>query len=165
MDCVPPLASVQLSAVPPNSSLRPPVLADIALEVFARISQSDVNRQSLARAISQRVLWQLLTSLVHRVPMIEADFLLMQRDYWQSYVEKTIMGIYSLIFMAPYGLKQKIQVDKRLGIKTVLLRMAQGILLVNIIKVIRTDFRRMSTTSTTGTDNHYCACTSGSHIL
>jgi SWI/SNF chromatin-remodeling complex subunit SWI1 len=62
--------------------------------------------------------------------MIEADFLLMQRDYWQSYVEKTIMGIYSLIFMAPYELKQKIKVDKRLGIKTVLLRMAQRVLLV-----------------------------------
>jgi SWI/SNF chromatin-remodeling complex subunit SWI1 len=106
------------------------MLADMALEVFTRISQSDVNRQFLARAIPQRILWQLVTSLVHRVPMIEADFLLMQRDYWQSYVEKTIMGIYSLIFMAPYELKQKIKADKRLGIKTVLLRMAQRVLLV-----------------------------------
>jgi SWI/SNF chromatin-remodeling complex subunit SWI1 len=63
--------------------------------------------------------------------MIEADFLLMQRDYWQSYVEKTIMGIYSLIFMAPYELKQKIKADKSLGIKTVLLRMAQRVLLLS----------------------------------
>jgi len=130
IDSVPPLASVQLSGVPPSSSLRPPVLADMALEVFTRISQSDVNRQFLARAIPQRILWQLVTNLVHRVPMIEADFLLMQREYWQSYVEKTIMGIYSLIFMAPYELKQKIKADKRLGIKTVLLRMAQRVLLV-----------------------------------
>jgi SWI/SNF chromatin-remodeling complex subunit SWI1 len=130
IDCVPPLASVQLSGVAPNASLRPPALADMALEVFTRISQYDVNRHFLANAVPQHILWQLVTSLVHRVPMIEADFLLMQRDYWQSYVEKTIMGIYSLIFMAPYELKQKIKADKSLGIKNVLLRMAQRVLLV-----------------------------------
>lgn len=130
IDCVPPLASVQLSGVPPSSSLRPPPLADTALEVLTRISQNDLNRQFLSKAVPQHILWQLVTSLVHRVPMIEADFLLMQREYWQSYVEKTIMGIYSLVFMAPYQLKQKIKADKSLGVKTVLLRMAQRVLLV-----------------------------------
>lgn len=129
-ESVPPLASVQLAGVPPTSNLRPPILPDMALEVFTRFSQTDANRQLLTRAVPQAMLWQLLTNLVHRVPMVDADFLLMQREYWSSYVEKTIMAIYSLIFMSPYELKQKIKADRVLGIKSVLLRMARRVLLV-----------------------------------
>lgn len=129
-ESIPPLASVQVAGVPPDSSLRPPQLADMALEVFTRISQTDANRQLLAKAIPQPILWQLVTSLVHRVPLVDADFMLMQRDYWASFVEKTIMGIYALIFMAPYELKQKIKADRSLRIKNVLLRMAQRVLLL-----------------------------------
>lgn len=129
-ESIPPLASVQLVGINPTSNLRPPVLPDMALEVFTRFSQTDANRQLLTKAIPQAMLWQLVTNLVHRVPMIDADFLLMQREYWSSYVEKTIMGIYSLIFMSPHELRQKIKADRKLGIKNVLLRMARWVLLV-----------------------------------
>ncbi|KAJ3517378.1 hypothetical protein NLJ89_g540 [Agrocybe chaxingu] len=129
-DSLPPLASVQLAGIPPNPHLKPPALADVALEVFTKLSQNDGNRQALTRAVPTDSLWLLLTSLVHRLPIIDADFLLMQREYWLSFLEKTVMALYSIIFLAPYELKQKVKNDRRLGFKNVLLRMAQRILMM-----------------------------------
>ncbi len=40
------------------------------------------------------------------------------------------MSIYSLIFLAPYELKQKIKTDRRLAFKQVMFRMAQRVLSV-----------------------------------
>ncbi|CAA7266582.1 unnamed protein product [Cyclocybe aegerita] len=129
-DALPPLASVQLAGIPPNPHLKPPVLADVALEVFTKLSQNDGNRQTITRAVATDSLWLLLTSLVHRLPIIDADFLLLQREYWLSFLEKTVMAIYSIIFLAPYELKQKVKTDRRLGFKNVLLRMAQRVLMM-----------------------------------
>ncbi|KAF9532075.1 hypothetical protein CPB83DRAFT_848300 [Crepidotus variabilis] len=129
-DAVPPLASVQLAGVVPTAGLRPPLLAETALDVLTRFTQPDYNRQLLTKIIPQSWIHQLIANLVHRVPMVESDFLLMQRDYWAGYVEKIIMGIYSLFFIAPYDLKQRIKADRRLGVKNVLLRMAQRVLTV-----------------------------------
>ncbi|KAF8973884.1 hypothetical protein BDZ97DRAFT_402638 [Flammula alnicola] len=129
-DSVPPLASIQLAGVPPNANRRPPALADIALDVFTRFSQADINRQVITKAVPPPTLWLLLDSLVHRLPIVDADFLLMQRDYWLGFVEKIVMAIYSLVFLAPYELKQKIRSDRRLGFKHVMLRMAQRVLAI-----------------------------------
>ncbi|KDR85141.1 hypothetical protein GALMADRAFT_233788 [Galerina marginata CBS 339.88] len=124
----PPLASVQLAGVPPNVNRRPPAQADIALEVLTRFSQVDSNRQVITKAMPQATIWLLLTSLVHRLPIVDADFLLMQREYWLGFVEKLVMAIYSLVFLAPYELKQKIKTDRTLAFKNVMLRMAQKVL-------------------------------------
>ena len=122
-DAISPLASVQLAGVAPNANLKPPVLADVALEVFTRFSQADSNRQVIAKIVPPSSLWILLTRLVHRLPIVDADFVLMQRDYWLSFVEKTVMAIYSLVFLASSDLKQKIKTDRTLGFKNVMLRM------------------------------------------
>ncbi|PPQ89376.1 hypothetical protein CVT25_002194 [Psilocybe cyanescens] len=128
-DSVPPLASVQVAGLPPNPNRRPSILADTALDVFAQFSQPDSNRQILGKAIPLSDLWVLLTSLVHRLPIIDADFLLMQRsEPWMSFIEKNVMAIYSVVFLSPYELRQKIKSDRALGFKNVMLRLAQQVL-------------------------------------
>lgn len=122
-DAISLLASVQIAGVVPNANLKPPALADVALEVFTRFSQSDGNRQVIAKVVPASSLWLLLTRLVHRLPIVDADFVLMQREYWLSFVEKTVMAIYSLVFLAPPELKQKIKTDRTLAFKNVMLRM------------------------------------------
>jgi len=128
IDSIPPLASVQLAGVAPNPNRKPPVLADIALEVFTRFTQIDANRQIITKAVPPSSLWLLLENLVHRLPLVDADFILMQREHWLCFVEKTVMAIYSIVFLAPYELKRKIKIDRTLGFKNVMLRMAQRIL-------------------------------------
>ncbi|KAF8912810.1 hypothetical protein CPB84DRAFT_1670865 [Gymnopilus junonius] len=127
-DALSPLASVQLAGLPPNANRKPPALADMALEVFTRVSQIDSNRQVIAKAVTSEKLFLLLTNLVHRLPVVDADFIIMQRDYWLSFVEKLVMAIYSLVFLAPYELKQKIKADRRLAFKNMLLRVVQKFL-------------------------------------
>lgn len=129
-EAVPPLSSVQLAGVVPSANLRPPLLAENALEVFSRFAFSDNNRQHLANIIPHAWIQQLLTHLVHRLPMVDADFLLMQREYWSSFIEKVILSIYSLLFIAPYDLKQRIKADRRLSVKGVLLGMSRRILML-----------------------------------
>ncbi|KAF9475617.1 hypothetical protein BDN70DRAFT_883498 [Pholiota conissans] len=127
-ESVPPLANVQLAGLPPNPNRRPPPLADIALDVFTHFSQNDANRQIITKALPPSTLWLLLENLVHRLPIVDADFLLLQRDYWLGYIEKVVMSIYSLIFLAPFELKQKIKSDRHLGLTHVMFRMAQRVL-------------------------------------
>ena len=122
-EAVHPLANLQVAGAIPNANRRPPALADIALEAFARFSQIDSNRQVIARAIPSSSLFHLLTNLVHRLPVIDADFLLMQKEFWLSFIEKLVMAIYSLLFLAPYEIKQRTRTDRRLGFKNVMLRL------------------------------------------
>ncbi|KAF9569712.1 hypothetical protein CPC08DRAFT_701603 [Agrocybe pediades] len=125
-EALPPLASVQLAGVAPSPSRRPSLLADIALETFSRFSQNDANRQLLSKAVPSSSLWLLLSMLVHRLPVVDADFIFMQqREYWLSFVEKIVMSIYSLVFLAPYELKQRIKNDRSLGLKSITLRMVR----------------------------------------
>lgn len=128
-EAVSPLACIQLAGVPLNGNLKPPLLADMALEVFTRLSQSDVNRQAIAKAVPHTSLCHLFESLVHRLPVLDADFQLVTRELWLSYLEKNIMAIYSLAFLAPPELKEKVKNDRSLGFKAVMLRMIQKFLM------------------------------------
>jgi len=128
-EAVSPLACIQLAGVPLSGSLKPPSLADVALETFTRLSQSDTNRQMLGKAVSQASLFQLFASLVHRLPVLDADFQLVGREQWLSYTEKNIMAIYSLAFLAPPELRRKIKADRPLGFKGIMLRVIQKFLM------------------------------------
>ncbi|KAK7463735.1 hypothetical protein VKT23_007075 [Stygiomarasmius scandens] len=125
-EAVSPLASVQLvgAALGPQS-LKPPPLADIALEIFTRVGHTDANRHIFAKAVPRACLWNLFVSLVHRLPMVDADFQLVSREQWLSYIEKVVMALYSLAFLSPPDLKEKIKNDRSLGLKGVILRMVQ----------------------------------------
>lgn len=122
-EAVSPLACIQQAGVPIGPHLRPPHLADIALEVLTKFTLPDSNRQSLAKAIPQASLWTLFSALVHRMPVLDTDFQLMVQDQWLEYSTQLIMAVYSLVFLAPPELKQKMRSDRRLGFKSVMLRM------------------------------------------
>ncbi len=124
-EAVSPFASVQLTGQSPSTPSRPSPLADAALEVFTRFSHSDLNRQTLAQVISKPHTCQLFEALVYRLPLTDADFQLFVREAWLSYLEKMIMSLYSLAFLAPPSLKQRLKTDRKLGFKTVMFRLVQ----------------------------------------
>ncbi|KAJ7492815.1 hypothetical protein FB451DRAFT_1165747 [Mycena latifolia] len=126
-EAVSPLACLQLAGA--SGSLKPPFLADIALETFTRLVQSDVNRKVFSRAIPEASIQLLFVSSVHRLPIIDPDFQLVLRERWLSYMEKNIMAIYSLAFVSSPELKRKIKADRSLGFKGIMLRMIQKFLM------------------------------------
>ncbi|KAJ7107628.1 hypothetical protein C8R43DRAFT_1243642 [Mycena crocata] len=124
-EAVSPIACLQLAG-----TLKPPFLADVALETFTRLVQSDVNRKVFSRVVPDASIRLLFVSSVHRLPVIEPDFQLVARaERWLSYVEKTIMTIYSLAFVSSPELKRKLKLDRSLGFKAVMLRMIQKFLM------------------------------------
>lgn len=125
IEAVSPLACMQLTGIPANGNFKPPLLADIALDVLTRLSQSDSNRQVFAKTVPQASILRLFEALVHRLPIVDADFQLVAREAWLSYLEKNIMAIYSLAFLAPPTMKQKVKADRTLAFKSVMLRMIQ----------------------------------------
>ncbi|KAG5644753.1 hypothetical protein DXG03_007882 [Asterophora parasitica] len=134
-DAISPLACVQVPGVLPSGNLKPPALADVALDVFSRLSQTDSNRQIIAKSVPQTSLICLFEALVHRLPVVDADFQLMTRDVWLSYLEKIIMAMYSLAFLAPPVIKQKLKANRALGFSAVMLRMIQKFLMTHDSRV------------------------------
>ncbi|KAG1755134.1 uncharacterized protein EDB91DRAFT_274974 [Suillus paluster] len=123
-DSVPPTQFLKQSGVPfPHS--RPSSIADLALDVFTRIGQLDCNRQVFSKVMPQSLIWRLLESLLHRLPVSDLDFAFLGRDPWLSYLEKTIMAIYTIAFFSPPELKKKIKTDRSLRFSQVLIRQVQ----------------------------------------
>ncbi|KAJ2928818.1 hypothetical protein H1R20_g8288, partial [Candolleomyces eurysporus] len=122
-EAVSPLACAQQAGVPLGPNMRPPGMVELALDIFDKFSQPDQNRQVLSKAIAQPSLWLLFDSLVRRLPVSEADFQVTMREQWLSYVEKIVMAIYSLVFLAPPELKKKMRSDRSLGCKSIMLRL------------------------------------------
>ncbi|KAG1757419.1 hypothetical protein EDB19DRAFT_1657370 [Suillus lakei] len=123
-DAVPPTQFLKQSGVPfPHS--RPSSIADLALDVFTRLGQLDPNRQVFSRVMPQSLIWRLLESLVHRLPVSDLDFAFLSRDPWLSYLEKTIMAIYTIAFFSPPELKKKIKADRPLCFSQVMIRIVQ----------------------------------------
>ncbi|KAG7450361.1 uncharacterized protein BT62DRAFT_943270 [Guyanagaster necrorhizus] len=126
VEAVSPMAYVQLKGTPNHA---PPSLADLSLEVFTRLSQLDSNRQVFAKAIPSASIFLLFSSLVHRLPISDVDFQVITRESWLSYLERVVMGIYSLAFLASPSLKNKVKTDRAMGFKGVMLRMIQKFLM------------------------------------
>ncbi|KAJ7783566.1 hypothetical protein DFH07DRAFT_192296 [Mycena maculata] len=126
-EAVSPFACLQLTGA--GGSVKPPFLTDVALETFTRLVQSDVNRKVFSRAIPEASIRLLFSSSVHRLPVSEPDFQLVGRERWLSYLEKTIMTIYSLAFISSPELKKTIKSDRSLGFKGIMLRMVQRFLM------------------------------------
>ncbi|KAK7058831.1 hypothetical protein VNI00_001455 [Paramarasmius palmivorus] len=129
VEAVTPMGCIQ--AVGGLASSRPPPLADIALEVFTRLSQTDANRQVIAKAIPQPTLWHFFVSLVHRLPVVDADFqiILMSKETWISYLDKLVMALYSLAFLSPPKLKARMKSDRSVGYPGVMQRLVQKLLM------------------------------------
>lgn len=123
-DSVPPTQFLKQSGVPFSHS-RPSSIADLALDVFTRLGQLDSNRQVFSRVMPQSLIWRLLESLVHRLPVSDLDFAFLNRDSWLSYLEKSIMAIYTIAFFSPPELKKKIKTDRPLCFSQVMIRIVQ----------------------------------------
>ncbi|KAG6846003.1 hypothetical protein H0H87_011051 [Tephrocybe sp. NHM501043] len=129
VEAVPPIASIHLTGIPPSGNPKPPTLADTALEVFSRLSQLDSNRQIYSKHVPQDLVFRLFEALVHRLPVVDADFQLMVREPWLSYLEKIVLVLYSLAFLAPPELKQRLKADRALGFRGVMWRVVQKLLM------------------------------------
>ncbi|RDB28970.1 SWI/SNF chromatin-remodeling complex subunit sol1 [Hypsizygus marmoreus] len=130
IEAISPSACVHIPGVPLSGHTKPPLLADVALDVFSRLSQADSNRQIFARSVHQSSLLRLFEALVHRLPVVDADFHIVAKDVWLSYLEKNIMSIYSLAFLAPPVVKQKVKANRALGFKAIMLGMVQRFLMM-----------------------------------
>lgn len=124
-DTLPPTAWIvqHVPAAGIGTSVRPPLLPDAALEVFTRVAQPDSNRKVLGHAIPEAWLWKLFESLVYRLPNAEPDFIRLSRDeFWMGYLEKIVLGMYSLAFLMPTVLKERAKEDRALCFARVVLR-------------------------------------------
>lgn len=108
-----------------NANVKPPALVDAALEVLGRFGQPDTNRQVIAKAVPQEWLQRLFTALMHRLPVVDADFQIAKREPWLSYIEKVIMGLYAIAFLAPPPMKEQLKKDHRLGFIRLMLRLVK----------------------------------------
>jgi SWI/SNF chromatin-remodeling complex subunit SWI1 len=122
-EAVSPMACVQ------SGNTKPPSLADVALETMTRLMQTDTNRKVFSKAIPEASIRAVFTSSIHRLPVGDPDFHVVLRDRWLGYLEKVVMNIYSLAFVASPELKKKIKADRSLGLKGVMLRLIQKFLL------------------------------------
>jgi SWI/SNF chromatin-remodeling complex subunit SWI1 len=108
------------------ANLKPPALVDAALEVLGRFGQPDTNRQVIAKAVPQTWLQRLFEALLHRLPVLDADFqIAAKREPWLSYIEKVIMGLYAIAFLAPPSMKEQLKRDHRLGFIKLMLRLVK----------------------------------------
>lgn len=108
-----------------NANAKPPALVDAALEVLGRFGQPDANRQVIAKAVPQSWLRQIFEALLHRLPVVDDDFKIAKREPWLSYIEKVIMGLYAIAFLAPPSLKEQLKNDHQLGFTKLMLRLVK----------------------------------------
>ena len=108
-----------------NANVKPPPLVDVALEVLGRFGQPDANRQVMAKAVPQAWLWRIFEALMHRLPIIDSDFQLAKRESWVNYIEKVIMGLYAIAFLAPPSMKEQLKKDHQLGFVKLMLRLVK----------------------------------------
>lgn len=131
-DSLAPVAWIVHSGLNLGPHVRAPLLADAALEVFTRISQPDANRQVLSSAIPKTWMWRLFEMLMHRLPAIETDFqLALREDSWMSYIEKTVLSLYSLGFLMPPELKKKVKTDRSICFAKVMLRLVKKFMMTS----------------------------------
>ncbi|KAH8120091.1 hypothetical protein DFH11DRAFT_1838066 [Phellopilus nigrolimitatus] len=124
-----PFAWIMQSGLPLPPHPRAPLLPDAALEVFTRISQPDSNRKIISSSVPQQWLWRLFEALVHRLPSTDHDYkLVIREESWMSYLEKLVLGLYSLAFLMPPEMKRRVKEDRSLSFAKVMLRFVKRIM-------------------------------------
>lgn len=121
-EAVSPLATVRVPGMSAAMAARPPTLADVAIETLNRFGQLDGNRNVLSKTLSETDLWSLMESLVHRLPVSDADFQLLRGEFWLLHVERLLMGIYTIAFIASPKFKARAKKDRQLSVTSILSR-------------------------------------------
>ncbi|KZT44392.1 hypothetical protein SISSUDRAFT_976648 [Sistotremastrum suecicum HHB10207 ss-3] len=124
-EAIGPMTHAMSLARPYPQSFPIPALADVALECFSKIAQPDANRAVFAKQIPSEQLWILFESMVHRLPVTEVDFKIAGNEQWFSYIEKIIMSLYCLAFIADPELKARIRDSRALGFHKVIMKMVK----------------------------------------
>ncbi|EPQ60847.1 hypothetical protein GLOTRDRAFT_118924 [Gloeophyllum trabeum ATCC 11539] len=126
-EAVTPMTWVLQAGEPPRGSPKPTHLVDVALDTFTRIALPDSNRQVLAQAVPQDCLWRLFEALIHRLPVTNEDYQQINRDpeMWLSYIEKALLALYCVAFMASPDMKKRAKSDRSLGFAKILMRLVK----------------------------------------
>ena len=106
----------------------PPSLANHALEAFARFTLLDDNRHAVAHSVPNKWIWTVFEALVHRLPVTDHDFQAIMRESWIGYLERLLLALYSLAFLAPPELKERAKRDGALGFPKVVLRLLRKLM-------------------------------------
>ncbi|KAI1797771.1 hypothetical protein LXA43DRAFT_876851 [Ganoderma leucocontextum] len=107
----------------------PPSLANQALEAFARFTLPDDNRRAVAMCVPTPWLWTTFEALVHRLPVTDHDFHAIMREPWIGYVERLVLCLYAIAFLAPPELKERAKRSNSLGFSKIILRLLKKFVL------------------------------------
>lgn len=123
IEAISPSSWLMQSGVPLTPQTRAPLLPDVALEVFTRISCLDDNRKAISQAVPPQWQRQLFDSIVRRLPSADMDYKIVMRDEsWLSYVQKLTLALYSLAFLMSPDMKTQIKKDRSLSFAKTMLR-------------------------------------------
>lgn len=129
LEAISPSAWLMQSNIPYTPQSRAPLLPDVALEVFTRISCLDDNRKAISQAVPTKWQRQFFDAIIHRLPSADMDFKLIMRDEsWLSYVEKLTLAMYSLAFLMSPEMKTQIKNDRSLSFGKTMLRFVKKIM-------------------------------------
>lgn len=88
---------------------RLPHYLGLGLAAFARITLPDSNRYIVSQLADSVDLFTLYESLIHHLPISEADFHLVTSEPGLVFVENLSMSLYNLAFLAPVALKLRLR--------------------------------------------------------
>lgn len=137
-EAVSPFALVMMSGLAPTvQQPRPSTLVEAALEVFTRLVLPDDTRQLFSIVVPSRWLSDLMEALVHRLPLTDPDFQVLMRETWLGYIEKVLLSLYTIAFLAPPQLKKRIKTDRALAFPKVMLRLSKKLFLLSQAPEVR----------------------------
>lgn len=138
VEAVSPFAIIMMTGLAPAvHQPRPPSLVDAALEVFTRLVLPDDTRQLFSIVVPSDWLADYMEALVHRLPLTDPDFQVLMRETWLGYIEKVLLSIYTIAFLAPPQLKKRIKTDRSLAFPKVILRLSKKLLLLSQVPEVR----------------------------
>jgi len=82
---------------------------DLGLAAFARVAALDENRYVIAELATEAELYSLFETLIHLLPVTEADFQLVTSEPGLVFAENLCMSLYNLAFLAPTALKRRLR--------------------------------------------------------
>jgi SWI/SNF chromatin-remodeling complex subunit SWI1 len=127
-----PFSLVRMQEQNGKTPLRPPTTADMALGIFTHVFQPDAHRQVLAHAVSHDAMWCMFRALTHRLPVSAPDFQVVKNgEPWLAYLEKLVMAVYVLAFLAPPEVKTRMRQERTLRFPQVVMRMVHRLLLAS----------------------------------
>lgn len=105
----------------------PPAASDLAADFLSRFTHLDEHRKALSNVLSTEEVMTLFNALVRMLPVTREDFMVISaiqptREPWVGYLERAMLCVYSLVFLAPPEIKRKMG---KHGIAAIVTRLAK----------------------------------------